>query len=209
MNEAEYESHVCWKPGNMIYPLPAVLISCGSSPEEYNLFTVSWVGTICTNPPMCYISVRPERHSYEIIKKNKEFVINLTNEDMAYAADWCGVRSGKDYNKFSETGLIPVVSKIIKAPYIRQSPLSIECKLKEIIPLGSHDMFIADVVNVWADENYIDPETGAFSLTDARLIAYSHGHYYKLGKEIGKFGWSVQKKNKPPKSPKGELNRKL
>ncbi|NDV46314.1 flavin reductase family protein [Paludibacter sp. 221] len=190
------ESHVSWKPGNMIYPLPAVLISCGSTPEEYNLFTVSWVGTICTNPPMCYISVRPERHSYDIIKRNMEFVINLTNEDMAHATDWCGVRSGRDYNKFEETKLQPCVSQVVNAPYVKQAPVSIECRVKEIIALGSHDMFIAEVVNVLADSKYIDPETGEFKLRDAKLIAYSHGRYQKLGEEIGKFGWSVAKKKK-------------
>lgn len=187
-------THISWKPGTLIYPLPAVLISCGSSPEEYNLMTVSWVGTICTNPPMCYISIRPERHSYDIIKKNREFVINLTNENMAKATDWCGVRSGKDYNKFSEMNLTPILSEKISTPYIGESPLSIECKVKEILQLGSHDMFIADVVNVFAESKYIDPETGEFNMAKANLIAYSHGHYYKLGKEIGKFGWSVQKK---------------
>ena len=187
-------SHVSWKPGTMIYPLPAALISCGSTPEDYNLITISWLGTICTNPPMCYISVRPERHSYEIIKKNKEFVINLTNESMAYAADWCGVKSGKDLNKFEEMKLTPSASEKVKAPIIKESPLCIECKVKEIVPLGSHDMFIAEVVNVQADVQYIDPETDTFKLSEAKLIAYSHGHYYKLGEQIGKFGWTVQKK---------------
>ena len=188
------KGHVSWKPGTLIYPLPAVLVSCGSTEEEYNLLTISWVGTLCTNPPMCYISVRPERHSYDIIKKNKEFVINLTNEEMAYATDWCGVRSGKDHNKFKEMNLTPAKSEFINAPIIKESPLSIECRVKEIVKLGSHDMFIANVVNVQADIRYINPETGEFKLSEAKLIAYSHGHYYKLGEEIGKFGWSVKKK---------------
>ena len=187
-------SHVSWKPGTMIYPLPAVLISCGNTEEDYNLITISWVGTICTNPPMCYISVRPERHSYDIIKKNMEFVINLTNEDMAYATDWCGVKSGKDFNKFAEMKLTPVKAEKVSAPIVKESPLCIECKVKEIIKLGSHDMFIADVVNVQADSKYIDPVTETFKLSEAKLIAYSHGHYYKLGEEIGKFGWTVKKK---------------
>ena len=190
------KGHVSWKPGTLIYPLPAVLISCGSNEAEYNLITISWVGTICTNPPMCYISVRPERHSYDIIKKNMEFVINLTNEDMAFATDWCGVRSGKDHNKFAEMKLTPAKSELINAPIVKESPLSIECKVKEIIKLGSHDMFIADVVNIQADKRFIDPMTGEFKLFDAKLIAYSHGHYNKLGDEIGKFGWSVKKKKK-------------
>ena len=188
------KGHVSWKPGTLIYPLPAVLISCGGSPEEYNLLTISWVGTICTNPPMCYISVRPERHSYDIIKKNGEFVINLTNEEMAYATDWCGVKSGKDHNKFAEMNLTPAKSEFITAPIIKESPLSIECRVKEIVKLGSHDMFIAEVLNVQADSRYINAETGEFKLSEAKLIAYSHGHYYKLGEEIGKFGWTVKKK---------------
>lgn len=185
-----------WKPGTMIYPLPAILVSCGSNPEEYNLLTVSWVGTICSNPPMCYISMRPERHSYEIIKRNMEFTLNLTTEDMAYATDWCGVRSGKDYNKFKEMKLTPGKGVTVASPYIEESPLSIECRVKEIISLGSHDMFISDVLNVIADDKYIDPVTGAFDLVKAKLMAYSHGQYLKLGDIIGKFGWSVQKQKK-------------
>ena len=196
MKDKEQKSHVSWKPGTVIYPLPAVLISCGSSEEDYNLITISWVGTICTNPPMCYISVRPERHSYDIIKKNMEFVINLTNEEMAYATDWCGVKSGKDFNKFAEMKLTPVKGEKVSAPIIKESPLCIECKVKDIIKLGSHDMFIAEVVNVQADSKYIDPITETFKLSEAKLIAYSHGHYYKLGEEIGKFGWTVQKRKK-------------
>ncbi len=192
--KASEKSHISWKPGTLIYPLPAVLISCGSSPEDYNLLTISWVGTICTNPPMCYISVRPERHSYDIIKKNGEFVINLTNEDMAFATDWCGVKSGKDFNKFAEMKLTPVKGELVNAPIIKEAPLCIECKVKKIIKLGSHDMFIAEVINVQADAKYIDKETDTFKLSEAKLIAYSHGHYYKLGEEIGKFGWTVQKK---------------
>ena len=188
------DTHTQWKPGNMVYPLPAVLVSCGSTPEEYNLLTVSWAGTVCTNPPMCYISVRPERHSYNIIKRNREFVINLTNEELARAADWCGVRSGRDCNKFKEMKLTPVPGAVVAAPRVGQAPVSIECRVRDIIPLGSHDMFLADVVNVWADARYIDPATGEFRLADAHLIAYSHGHYHKLGEEIGKFGWSVRKR---------------
>ena len=185
-----------WKPGTLIYPLPAVLISCGETEEEYNMLTVAWVGTICTNPAMCYISVRPERHSYDIIKRTKSFVINLTNEVMARATDWCGVRSGKDYNKFQEMHLTPQKAQKVSAPIILESPLSIECEVIEIKELGSHHMFIANVVNVQADDRYIDPATDEFRLSDAKLIAYSHGHYYKLGEEIGKFGWSVRKNKK-------------
>lgn len=187
-------SKIEWKPGTMIYPLPAIMVSCGNTEEEYNILTVAWVGTICSNPPMCYISVRPERHSYPILKKTGEFVLNLTTEEMAFATDWCGVKSGKDYNKFAEMQLTPGRATALEAPIISESPLNIECRVKEIIALGSHDMFIADVVAVQADEQFIVPETGRFDMKAARLIAYSHGHYYKLGEEIGKFGWSVQKK---------------
>jgi flavin reductase (DIM6/NTAB) family NADH-FMN oxidoreductase RutF len=188
-----------WKPGTMIYPLPAVLISCGESEQEYNLFTVAWTGTVCTNPPMCYISVRPERHSYEIIKRTGEFVINLTTASLARATDWCGVRSGRDYDKFSEMGLTAEAAAVVKAPIVAESPVSIECRVKQIVPLGSHDMFIADVVNVLVDDEYINPDTGKLELERADMIAYSHGEYFRLGKAIGHFGWSVRKKKKTHK----------
>lgn len=187
---------VSWKPGTMIYPLPAAMVSCGTDPSNYNIITISWLGTVCTNPPMCYISVRPERHSYNLIKESGEFVINLSNEELAKAADWCGVKSGRDFNKFKEMKLTPVKGEQVNAPLISESPLCIECKVKQIIPLGSHDMFIADVLNVQADTAYIDPVTDTFDLALSKLIAYSHGHYYKMGEEIGKFGWTVQKKKK-------------
>ena len=185
-----------WKPGTMIYLLPAVLVSCGSTPEEYNLITVAWTGTLCTNPPMCYISVRPERHSYEIIKRNMEFVINLTTKEMARATDWCGVRSGRDYNKFSEMNLTPGPCTVVSAPLIEESPLCIECRVKEIVSLGSHHMFIADVVNVRADCQHLNTETGKLELAEAQPLVYVHGGYYELGQKIGKFGWSVEKKKK-------------
>lgn len=184
-----------WKPGTLIYPLPAVLVSCGASPDEYNLFTASWVGTLCTNPPMCYVSIRPERHSYGIIRRNMEFTLNLTTTDMARATDWCGVRSGRDYDKWKESRLTPHAGVEVRSPYVEESPLSIECRVREIIPLGSHDMFIADVVNILADDKYIDAKSEAFDMGKARLLVYSHGHYYETGSEIGKFGWSVQKKH--------------
>ena len=185
-----------WKPGNMIYPLPAVLVSCGSELSEYNVLTVAWVGTLCTNPPMCYISVRPERYSYPIIQKNMEFVINLTTKDMAYATDWCGVRSGKDYNKFEDMKLTPGKAKVVKAPIIEESPVSIECRVKEIIPLGSHHLFISDVVNVQDDDCYLDKDSGKLELANADPLLYLHGGYFVLGEKIGKFGWSVEKKRK-------------
>lgn len=190
---------VNWKPGTMIYPLPAIMVSCGELPEEYNILTVSWVGTICTNPAMCYISVRPERHSYPIIERTKEFVLNLTTEQLARATDWCGVRSGKDYNKFKEMNLTAVKGQKVSAPIIADSPLNIECKVVDIKPLGSHTMFIAEVVNVQAEDALIDPITDKFDLEKAQLITYSHGQYYQLGKRIGKFGWSVEKQKKQRK----------
>ncbi|MDD4608917.1 MAG: flavin reductase family protein [Bacteroidaceae bacterium] len=185
-----------WSPGTLIYPLPAVLISCGSFTGEKNLFTVAWTGTICTNPAMCYISVQPKRHSYHLIKEKMEFVINLTTKNMAFATDWCGVRSGKDYNKFEEMKLTAGKSKMVDAPYIEESPLCIECRVKEIIKLGSHDMFIAEVVNIKAEQDYLNTKTGKLELAKANLISYIHGGYYETGKYIGKFGWSVEKKKK-------------
>ena len=180
----------------MIYPLPAVLVSCGESEQEYNLFTVAWTGTVCTNPPMCYISVRPERHSYDIIKRTGEFVINLTTASLARATDWCGVRSGRDYDKFSEMGLTAEPAAVVSAPVVGESPVSIECRVRQVIELGSHDMFLADVVNVLVDEQYINPETGKLELDRAEIITYSHGEYFRLGEMIGHFGWSVRKKKK-------------
>ncbi|MCQ2218882.1 MAG: flavin reductase family protein [Paludibacteraceae bacterium] len=188
-----------FKPGTMIYPVPAAMISCGKDESEYNIFTASWVGTICTNPPMCYVSIRPERHSYDIIKRNGSFVINLTNEELAKATDWCGVRSGRDFDKFKEMKLTPMKTEVIDSVLIEEAPLSIECRVKEIVELGSHHMFIADVVNVLADDKFMDKETGSFDLKAAKLIAYSHGGYFKLGDQIGKFGWSVQKKKRKGK----------
>ncbi|MDH6534214.1 flavin reductase family protein [Parabacteroides sp. 52] len=185
---------VDWKPGTLIYPLPAVMVSCGSTPADYNIITVAWVGTICTNPPMCYISVRKERHSYDIIKRDMEFVINLTTKDLAYPTDWAGVNSGKDHHKFEELKLTPGKASIVNVPTIEESPLCIECRVKEVMALGSHDMFIADVVNIRADDAYMDPQTGAFNMEQTGLLAYAHGKYYELGPFVGKFGWSVQKK---------------
>jgi flavin reductase (DIM6/NTAB) family NADH-FMN oxidoreductase RutF len=185
-----------FKPGTMIYPLPAVMVSCGENPEEFNIITVAWTGTICSDPPMCYISIRPERHSYEIIKRTGEFVINLTTEELARTTDWCGCRSGKKFNKWKETGLTPGKARIINAPIINESPVSIECRVKDIIPLGTHHMFISEVVNISADEKYLDKTSGKFNLSNANPLVYSHGYYFGLGKKIGKFGWSVEKKTR-------------
>lgn len=181
-----------WKPGTMIYPLPALLVSCGTKAEDYNLITVAWAGTICTNPAMCYISVRPERHSYELIKESMEFVINLTTEELARATDWCGVRSGRDYHKFEEMGLTPAPAECVRAPIVAESPLSIECRVREIMHLGSHDMFIAEVLNVQADDRYLD-EQGKWHLDQSHPLVYLHGGYYGLGDLIGRFGFSVKK----------------
>ena len=183
-----------WKSGTLLYPLPAVIVTVGKDESEYNLLTVAWTGTICSDPAMCYISVRPERYSYPILKKNREFVINLTTEEMAFATDWVGVRSGKNYDKFKEMHLTPVQAHVVGAPYIEESPLCIECRVKEVIALGTHDMFIAEVVNILADEEFIHPATGAFNMKRAKLLVYVHGKYYGLGNLIGKFGWSVKKR---------------
>lgn len=186
---------VPFKPGTLIYPLPAVMVSCGDEPSNYNIITIAWTGTLCTDPPMCYISVRHERHSYDIIKRTGEFVINLTTEDLCRATDWCGVRSGRDYDKFKEMHLTPQTGQVVKAPLIAESPLNIECQVTEVRPLGSHDMFMARVVAIDAEEKLIDKTTGAFQLNHAGPIAYSHGKYYSLGEKLGSFGFSV-KKNK-------------
>lgn len=187
---------ISFKPGTMIYPLPAVMVTVGSTPDEYNIITIAWVGTLCTNPPMCYISVRPERHSAELLRRNMEFVINLTTAELARETDWCGVRSGRDYRKFDEMHLTPGKAQIVQAPIIEEAPLSIECRVKEIIPLGSHDMYVADVVNVLADERYYNHETDKFELAQSDPLVYVHGGYYHLGEKIGKFGWSVEKGKK-------------
>lgn len=183
-----------WKPGTLIYPLPAVMVSCGSTPEEYNIMTASWTGTICSDPPMCYVSIRPERHSYEIIRRNMEFVINLTTVELARATDWCGVRSGRDYRKFDEMGLTPGPCTVVRAPLIEESPLCIECRVREILSLGTHDMFIADVVNVRAETSQMNATTGKMELAETDPLVYVHGNYYGLGDKIGKFGWSVERK---------------
>ncbi|MCQ2057511.1 MAG: flavin reductase family protein [Bacteroidaceae bacterium] len=182
-----------WKPGTMIYPLPAVMVSCGATPEEYNILTVSWTGTICSDPAMCYISVRPQRHSYDIIKRNGCFVINLTNNTLARATDFCGVRSGRDTDKFREMKLTPGKAHFVAAPTIEESPVSIECEVVEIKPLGSHDMFIAKVVNVQVDDRYI-LEDGKLDMAAMNLIAYTHGEYFDVNNPKGFFGWSVRKK---------------
>ena len=185
---------VSWRPGTMIYPLPAVLATCGSEPGEWNMITVAWVGTICSDPAMCYISVRPERYSHALLMKNMEFTLNLTTVDMARATDWAGVRSGRDFDKWQETGLHPLPGEMVKCPTIEESPLSIECRVKSVTHLGSHDMFIADVLNVRADSRYINEATDKLELENAGMLVYSHGQYFALGDLLGHFGFSVRKK---------------
>ncbi len=193
-----------WKPGNMIYPLPAVMVSCGKDEEEYNIITVAWTGTICTNPPMTYISIKPERHSYEIIKRNKAFVINLTTEALLRATDYCGVRSGKNENKIKKMKLNLIQTEEVRAPLIEESPVNILCEVVEIKKLGSHDMFIAKILSVYVDEKLMDGQ-GKFHLDAAKLFAYSHGVYYSLGEKLGTFGYSVKKK---PKTKSKQLTQK-
>jgi len=182
-----------WKPGNMIYPVPAVIVSCGDSEENYNLITIAWTGTICTNPPMTYISIRPNRYSYDIIRKTGEFVINLTTEKIAKKTDFMGVKSGRNIDKMKISNFNFSEGIFVKAPLIDESPVNIECRVTEIKELGSHHMFLAEVLNVHVDEKYMD-ETGKFHLDYSKPICYSHGEYYGLGKRIGKFGYSIRKK---------------
>lgn len=181
-----------WKPGNMLYPLPVVMVSVADKEGKSNIITIAWAGTICSNPPMVSISVRPERYSYDIIKETGEFVINLTTKDLTYDTDYCGVKSGRDVDKFKEMGLTALPGKEVKAPLIAESPVNIECKVTQVIPLGSHDMFLAEVVAVHVDEKYMD-EKGKFHLDKAEPIAYSHGDYLATGELLGTFGYSVKK----------------
>ena len=187
-----------WKPGTMISPVPALLVTSGQfGSTESNLFTASWTGIVCTNPAMCYVSIRPERYSYELIKESMEFGLNLTTVAMAEATDKAGVISGRNCNKWQETGLHQEMPKIIQVPLVEESPISMECRVREIIPLGSHDMFLAEIVSVAVDESLLNPETGKLELHKSELLAYSHGEYFGLGNFIGYFGWSVKKGSGP------------
>lgn len=181
-----------WRGGNMLYPVPAVMVSCGRDGETPNIITIAWTGTICSDPAMLYISVRKERYSYPIIKETGEFAVNLVTKDLVKSADFCGVKSGREIDKFKECGLTPAPSKTIAAPTIAESPLTLECKVTQVIELGSHDMFLAKVTAVSVDERYLD-EKGKFHLNASGLCVYSHGEYYELGKQYGKFGYSVRK----------------
>ena len=182
-----------WKPGNMLYPLPVVMVSMADKNGKTNIITIAWAGTVCTNPPMVSISVRPERYSYPILKETGEFVINLTTKELAFATDYCGVKSGRDVDNFKEMKLTPLKAKEVKAPLIQESPVNLECRVREILPLGSHHMFLADVAAVHADEKYMD-EKHKFHLEKAEPIVYSHGAYLACGEQIGTFGYSVKKK---------------
>lgn len=185
-------SKINFKPGNMLYPLPAVMVSCGDIAQEANILTVAWTGTICTTPPMVYISVRPERYSYAMIRETGEFVINLTTKKLARATDFCGVRSGRDLDKWNECHLTKIPADTVRCPMIAESPVNIECQVTEINELGSHHMFLAKVTAVHVDDAYID-EKGTFHLNDTGLLAYSHGTYHELAKAMGNFGYSVRK----------------
>ena len=182
-----------WKPGNMLYPLPVVMVSVAGVHGEKNILTIAWTGTIGSDPPMVSISVRPERYSYNLIKETGEFVINLTTKDLVLATDYCGVKSGRDVDKFSEMHLTPLPGHVVKAPLIAESPVNIECRVTEVKPLGTHDMFLAEVVAVHADERYMD-ENHKFHLEQAEPIVYSHGAYLATGEQLGTFGYSVKKK---------------
>lgn len=185
-------SKISWKPGNMLYPLPAVLVTCCDKEGRDNVLTVAWTGTVCSDPAMLYISVRPQRYSYPMLKETGEFVVNLTTEALCKAVDYCGVRSGRDEDKFQAAGLTKGKADKVKAPIIMECPVNIECKVTDIIPLGTHDMFVAEVVNVQVSDEYMD-EKGAFHLAEAKPLAYSHGTYYTIGEELGSFGYSVRK----------------
>lgn len=182
-----------WKPGNMLYPLPVVMVSVADKQGKSNIITVAWTGTICSDPPMLSISVRPERYSYDILKETGEFVVNLVTKNLTSATDYCGVRSGRDVEKFEIMHLTPEKADKVNAPMIKESPVNLECKVKDVLHLGSHDMFIAEVVAVHVDDQYMD-ENGKFHLEKANPIVYSHGDYLTCGDKIGSFGYSVKKK---------------
>ncbi|MCI8282902.1 MAG: flavin reductase family protein [Lachnospiraceae bacterium] len=182
-----------WKPGNMLYPLPVVMASCQRAGERPNIITLAWAGTVCSDPAMVSISVRKERYSHDIIQDTGEFVLNLVTEKLVFATDFCGVRSGRDIDKFQQMHLTPLPSVQISAPGIKESPVNLECRVKDMIPLGSHDMFLGEVVGVTAEDAYID-KSGKFQLNRTGLVTYSHGEYFSLGKKLGKFGYSVKKR---------------
>ena len=184
-----------WKPGNMLYPLPVIMASCQREGERPNIITLAWAGTVCSTPPMVSVSIRKERYSYEIVKETGEFVINLVTRDLTFATDYCGVRSGRDVDKFKEMKLTPQPSRVVKAPGIAESPVNLECRVTQALDLGSHVMFVAEIVGGTVEDAYLD-DGGKFHLNDTNLTAYSHGEYFSLGQRLGKFGYSVEKKKK-------------
>ena len=194
-----------WKGGNMLYPLPAVMVSCANEAGEKDIVTVAWAGTVCTNPPMLSISLRPERHSYHIIRESGEFVVNLVTSRLQRACDWCGVRSGRDYDKWEECRLTAAPASALElAPAVAESPVSIECRVRDVLELGSHHLFLADVLAVQVEESLLD-EGGKLDLARANLTAYSHGEYFELGRRLGTFGYSVRKR--PPRGRRGSRRR--
>ena len=194
-NSDNTEKRISWKPGNMLYPVPVIMVSCQRERENPNIITAAWAGTICSSPAMLSVSIRPERYSYDIIKETGEFVVNLVTRDLVFATDYCGVKSGRDVDKFKEMNLTPLPSREVMAPGIAESPVNLECRVVEIKPLGTHDMFIAKVEAVTVDGRYLD-EKERFRLNDLGLVAYSHGEYFELGKKLGSFGYSVKKQDK-------------
>ena len=182
-----------WKPGPMIYPLPVVMVSCGITPEDYNVFAVSWVGTLCSDPPICYISIKPKRHSHSIIKQDMQFAINLVTQELAFQTDRSGLITGSEHHKFEMLDLTPVRGELIQAPIIKESPINIECRVKSIVSLGSHDVFISEVVNLQINDNLVEADSQTVDLSRANLIAFSYGNYYMLQNVIGAYGWSKKK----------------
>lgn len=192
MKEQSSSNKISWKPGNMLYPVPAVMVSCQRAGETPNIITVAWAGTVCSSPPMLSISIRPERYSYDIIKETGEFVVNLVSRNLVFATDYCGVKSGKDVDKFKEMKLTPSLSQEVKTPGIEESPVNLECKVVEIKSLGTHDLFLAEIVSVNVDKRYMD-KNNKFHLNKTGLVSYSHGEYFELGERLGSFGYSVKK----------------
>jgi flavin reductase (DIM6/NTAB) family NADH-FMN oxidoreductase RutF len=184
-----------WKPGNMLNPVPAVMVSLADEAGRTNIITIAWAGTICSDPPMVSISVRPSRYSYDMLMQTGEFVINLTNEKLVRACDYCGVTSGRDVDKFKKMNLTPLAMQHVKAPGIAESPVNIECHVTETKELGSHTIFLAEVLGVTVEDEYMD-KTGRFGINETGLVMYSHGEYFLMGKKLGKFGYSIEKKGR-------------
>lgn len=188
---SELPHKVAWKPGTVLYPLPVVMVGCGRVGVDANLITLAWTGIVCSEPPLLSVSIRPERHSHGLIQRDRVFTVNLPSASMARQVDWCGIKSGRELDEFTATGLTPLVGPKTGAPLVAECPVGLECKLLEVRPLGSHDLFLAEIVAVYADDRWIDPLTGAFALARSEPLGYAHGKYYQLGKYLGFFGFSV------------------